>query len=355
MEEKETLLNLIRLGIGLKPSITNEITNWTAIKTLADEQGLSGIVLDGIERMPEEIRPPQMMLLNWIGEVVQMESTFAHHRAVAVDMAGLFHHNAIRTYVLKGNVIAECYPKPNHRISSDLDCYLLPDKGEFNAWDLGNELIRAKKFEVRTSFYKNSSFFLPGLMVENHQFMTPFRGNDRLASVERVLQALIREDDGKDIFEETWLYRPPVMVSTLFLIEHAYSHFLHEGLTWRMVLDWIMFSKKHNNDIDWNTLNGYIDQFEFRRFYDAYYRMGQYLIGEITSNELTKIDKKMLKDIWAPLDLHETTEGWRGKFALAGNTWRARWKYRYFSEINWIKALWIQAKGVLFIKQPTLK
>lgn len=354
MEEKETLLNLIRLGIGLKPSFTNEITNWTAIKSLADEQGLSGIVLDGVEQLAEDRRPPKIMLLNWIGEVMQMESTYAHHRTVAIDMAGLFHHNAIRTYVLKGNVIAECYPKPNHRISSDLDCYLLPDKGEFNAWDLGNNLIRAKKFDVRTSFYKNSSFFLPGLMVENHQYLTPFRGNDRLASVERVLQALIREDDGKDIFEGTWLYRPPVMVSALFLVEHAYSHFLHEGLTWRMVLDWMMFSKKHNNDIDWNILNGYIDQFGFRRFYDAYYRVGKYLIGDITSNELTKIDKKLLKDIWAPLDLHETTEGWRGKFALAGNTWRARWKYRYFSEINWIRALWIQAKGVLFIKQPTL-
>ena len=354
MEEKETLLKLVRLGVGLNPSFTNGKINWNAIKSLADEQGLSGIVLDGAEKLAEDRRPPKMMLLNWIGEVMQMESTFAHHRAVAVDMAGLFHYNAIRTYVLKGDVIAECYPKPNHRISSDLDCYLLPDKGEFNAWDLGNELIRAKKFEVRTSFYKNSSFFLPGLMVENHQFMTPFRGNDRLASVERVLQALIREDDGKDIFVGTWLYRPPVMVSALFLIEHAYSHFLHEGLTWRMVLDWKMFSKKHNNDIDWNTLNGYIDQFGFRRFYDTYHRVGQYLIGEISSNELTKADKKMLKDIWAPLDLHETTEGWRGKFALAGNTWRARWKYRYFSEINWIKALWIQAKGVLFIKNPTI-
>ena len=62
----------------------------------------------------------------------------------------------------------------------------------------------------------------------------------------------------------------------------------------------------------------------------------------------------MLEDIWAPLDLHETVTGVKGKLALAGNTWRARWKYRHFTEMNWMQALWIQVKGVLFEKDPRL-
>ena len=37
------------------------------------------------------------------------------------------------------------------------------------------------------------------------------------------------------------------MLSALFLIEHAYLHFLHEGLTWRMVLDWQMFCRRHRD------------------------------------------------------------------------------------------------------------
>ena len=45
------------------------------------------------------------------------------------------------------------------------------------------------------------------------------------------------------------------MVTALFLIEHAYSHFLHEGLIWRHVLDWMMFSGKHKDEIDWVELN----------------------------------------------------------------------------------------------------
>lgn len=62
----------------------------------------------------------------------------------------------------------------------------------------------------------------------------------------------------------------------------------------------------------------------------------------------------MLADILSPLDWHETVNGLRGKMALAGNTWRARWKYREFTDISWSKALWIQVKGFIFIKEPKL-
>ena len=144
------------------------------------------------------------------------------------------------------------------------------------------------------------------------------------------------------------------MVTALFLIEHAYSHFLHEGLTWRHVLDWMLFSRKHQEEIDWVTLDALIDEFGFRIFYNSYYHLGQYLLGDSIEDNLTELDKKMLEDVWAPLDLHETIHGVKGKLALAGNTWRARWKYHYFSEISMPYALWIQVKGFLFDKHPKL-
>ena len=62
----------------------------------------------------------------------------------------------------------------------------------------------------------------------------------------------------------------------------------------------------------------------------------------------------MQEDVWAPLDVHETVTGFRGKLSLAGNTWRDRWKYRLFTDMNWLPALWIQAKGILFEKNPTI-
>lgn len=369
------LIKLVRLGIGTKAvkdsglfdgqsrkvaRIVHGAVDWQALKALAEAQGLSAIVLDGLDKCHTDTSSrtdmlPLQLKLEWIGEVLQGEQVYKLQHEVARDMSNLFHKNAIRTYVLKGDVIAECYPKPNHRVSVDVDCFLLPDTGTFDAWSLGNDLIRAKHFDVKTDFYKNSTFNISGVVVENHQYLVPFRGNDKLAEFEKALEAMIQSDKGENRFEGTWLYRPPVMVSALFLIEHAYSHFLHEGLTWRMVLDWVMFRKKHEAEIEWSTLDAFVDEYGFRKFFGAFSRLGDYLAGELKENDLTKNDKKMLEDVWAPLDVHDTVRGLKGKLALAGNTWRARWKYRYFTEMSWLKALWIQTKGVLLEKKPKLE
>ena len=165
---------------------------------------------------------------------------------------------------------------------------------------------------------------------------------------------MMRLDAGNNHIDGSSLLRPPVMVSAIFLIEHAYSHFLHEGLTWRHVLDWVMFGRRHQDEIDWAQLNSWIDEFGFRRFYDSYVQLGAFLLGEVEEADLSPSDKMMLEDLWANLDLHESVTGVKGKFALAGNTWRARWKYRYFSELNWFHALCIQATGVLFSSSPKI-
>lgn len=356
LDNRATFLALVRLGLGKWDDtiVVPKGVDWDDIDVLANEQGLSSIVVDGLEKLPEAQKPSKPVLLQWVGETLQNEQQCAVQHKVACKMAVLFHQNEIRTYVLKGAVVAECYPNPEHRLSSDMDCYLLPQRGDFDAWSLGNNLIKSHGFKVSTSFYKNSTFYLPGLTVENHRFLTPFRGNKKLTLLERVLQSLLADDSGVDRFDGTWLYRPPVMVSALFLIEHSYSHFLHEGLTWRHVLDWVMFVKKHKAEIDWPSLSAYVDEFGFRKFYDAYLRMGQYLMGELTEGELANAEKRMLSDIWAPLDLHETLHGVKGKLGLVRSTLRARWKYRLFGDISMLHALWIQVYGFLFMKNPKL-
>jgi len=401
-----SFLTLLRLGIGIsKDANIPKDVDWNELKALADRHGLSAVVLDGIEVLRTNDNhnlnlPDKIVLTQWIGEVLRSERVYASQQKDAERMAGMFHKNGICTYVLKGTVIAECYPKPQHRVSVDMDCNLQSSSLEFtdeslesversksvsensipgDVWEKGNRLIEEQGFEVKRDFYKNSTFFLPGLTVENHRYFTPFRGNGRLKKLERFLQAQLRVLEGSSVpigraesvefrdssnsskclsgsrIGDTWLYRPPVMVTALFLIEHAYSHFLHEGLTWRHVLDWMMFSRMHKDEIDWALLDAKIDEFGFRKFYDTYYRLGRFAIGELKESELTKNDKRMLEDVWAELDLHDTTEGFKGKLNLVGNTLRAWWKYHFFAEISMIHALWIQAHGVLFDNNPELR
>jgi len=328
------------------------------VEALATKQGLLGVVLDGINFCTDSTENTDTISykkkLEWLGKVMLEEERYALQKKASVEMASLFASNGIRTYVLKGMVVSECYPKPQYRVSADVDCFLLPDKGDEDVWEKGNQLMEEAGYKVGRGFYKNSSFSLPGLTVENHRFMVPFWGNNCLRRLEATLQSMLKSDNGEGRFEDTWLYHPPVMVSALFLIEHAYSHFLHEGLTWRHVLDWMMFSKKHKEEIDWQALDAMIDEYGFRRFYASYNRLGQYLLGEINETSLTNLDKRMLKDVRSELTLPKSGSGLKNKLSIARNTMQARWKYSYFTEISMLQALLIQIKGFLFIKNPTL-
>ena len=352
---RNSFLSLVRLGIGCKEEcISHKIKDWETIGAFAEQQGLLAVMVDGIVKLPLEQRPPKVLLLQWIGLVMLEEERYAMQRKTSIEMASLLASNGIRTYILKGMAVSECYPKPQHRVSSDVDCFLLPDKGDEDVWEKGNRLMEEAGYKVGRGFYKNSSFALLGLTVESHRFMVPFRGNNRLRQLEIVLQGMLKSDKGEDRFEDTWLYRPPVMVSALFLIEHAYSHFLHEGLTWRHVLDWMMFCGKHKSEIDLKALDSLIDKYGFRKFYESYNKLGQYMLGDIDETSLTNLDKRMLKDVWSDLTLPASGSGLKNKFSIARNTLRARWKYHYFAEISMLQALLIQIKGFFFIKNPTL-
>lgn len=64
---EEVFLQLIRLGIGVKTntSIPDDV-RWDEVETLAEQQGLLAIMLDGVELLSEEPRPKKELLLQWI-------------------------------------------------------------------------------------------------------------------------------------------------------------------------------------------------------------------------------------------------------------------------------------------------
>ena len=70
-EAREALLALVQLGIGHLSTYSFKHVEWKKVQTLANEHGLSAVVLDGIGALPDSIRPSKIILLNWIGDVLQ--------------------------------------------------------------------------------------------------------------------------------------------------------------------------------------------------------------------------------------------------------------------------------------------
>ena len=361
-EERTLLLNLIRASVvGETGFAIPESLDWPVFIDEVQRQGVAVIASDGLQRMydaglystagdPRELRRAKA---KWLAKTMQFEQRYAGQIAAAKKMAGWLAEEGIRTMVLKGVVVSDCYPVPSHRYSADFDCFLIKDDEHLEAYELGNRVMEKRGLSVDRGFYKNSSFQVDGLHVENHKFCTPFRGNSALKRLEQTLQRMALEGPLTE-WNDSGLMLPPVRFSALFLTEHAYSHFLHEGLNLRHLLDWALFHRRHQSDVDWKEFEQYIDEFGFRRFYDAFSHVGEFVLGEREYSSLVAPEQRMMDSVWAGLDLHENVRGFVGKLRLVGNTLRATWKYRAFSPISMVEALWIQAKGVLFEKNPTI-
>lgn len=357
--EREFLLNLLRASLlGKTGFAVPETVNWQVLIDEASRQNVSVIASDGLQKLFDAglysvsgDKEERRTKARWFAKTMKYEQRYAHQVAAARKMGERLASTGIRTVILKGFTVSECYPVPAHRYSADLDCFLIKDGEHLETYELGNRVMEEHGAKVSRSYYKNSSFDIPGAHVENHKFCTPFRGNETLRRFERLLQDLILTGPLPEL-GDTGLLAPPPLASALFLTEHAYSHFLHEGLNLRHILDWALFRRRHATDVDWTAFDGYVDEFGFRRFYDAYVHLGEYVLG--SRDTLTPVEQRVMDSVWAGLDLHDSVKGVVGKFRLVGNTLRAGWKYREFSEISMAKALWIQVRGVLVGRRPNL-
>ena len=357
--EREFLLNLLRASLlGETGFSVPDTVNWSVLIDEANRQNVSVIASDGLQKLFDAglysvsgDKEERRTKARWFAKTMKYEQRYANQVTAAKRMGERLASTGIQTVILKGFTVSECYPVPAHRYSADLDCFLIKDGEHLEAYELGNRVMEEHGVEVSRSYYKNSSFDIPGAHVENHKFCTPFRGNDTLRRFERLLQELILAGPLCPL-GDTGLLAPPPLASALFLTEHAYSHFLHEGLNLRHILDWMMFRRQHASDVDWTAFDGYVDEFGFRRFYDAYVHLGEYVLG--TRESLTPVEQRVMDSVWAGLDLHDSVKGVAGKLRLVGNTLRAGWKYREFSPISMARALWIQVRGVLVGRNPEL-
>ena len=359
--EQAFLLNLVRAAVvGRTDFAMPASVDWAVLIEEASRQNVSVIASDGLQKLYDAgvysvsgDKEERRTKAKWFAKTMKYEQRYDNQLTAAKKMGEWFASAGIQTVILKGFTVSECYPIPAHRYSADLDCFLMKDGEHLSAYELGNRVMEEHGMKVDRSFYKNSSYDYAGLHVENHHFCTPFRGNKTLRKLEQLLQRMILEGPLTE-FEETGLMMPPVLASALFLTEHAYSHFLHEGLNLRHILDWALFKRKHGYDMDWCAFEQYVDEFGFRRFYDAYSHLGDYVLGLYKYSSLLAMERRMMDSVWAGLDSHESVRGVIGKLKLVGNTLRAGWKYREFAPISMVEALWIQVKGFLFERNPSL-
>lgn len=339
---KESFLRLVKLGIGHNSGPIPPGTDWKDIEVLSFRQGLSAIVLDGIERMPDQARPPKELLLQWIGNKLQSyEYRYELYQRTIAELAAWHNSNGYKMMVLKGYACSLNWPRPEHRPCGDIDIWQFGKQKEADT-----ALAKDKGIKIDNSHQHHTVFFWRDFMVENHYDFINVYHHKSSAEVEKVLKQLGKNDSHfVELYGEK-VYLPSPNLHALFLLRHSMSEFASSCINVRQVLDWAFFVEKNGTDVDWDWLLGVLDEYNMREFFNC--------INAICVNDLgfsatlfpnvqylPDIKERVLNDIIFPEFTAVEPKGFLPRVIYKYRRWKANgWKHKLcYKESMW-SAFW---------------
>lgn len=231
-------------------------TDWDALMDLATRQGLSAIVLDGLDKLSEGQCPPKSLMLQWIGQVLQSyEYRYEQYRRTIAEMARFFNEHGLKMMVLKGYACGLNWPIPEHRPCGDIDIWLFGKSREADML-----LEREKGIGVNRSEPHHTVFYWRDFMVEDHFDFIDVNHHQSHRALEKTFKKLGRDDTHSILLYGEKVNIPSPNLHALFLQRHSMLHFAFGEFSIRQLLDWAFFVKAHVKDIDWNWLLNVLEQ-----------------------------------------------------------------------------------------------
>ena len=240
-------LNIAKAGVsgGALPA---ENVDWPAVFALAGQQKLLPIVFEAVRKSPAAVENAAL----FAAVKQQVIAQVLHQTMRASEFSGLYQKlraAGLHPIVVKGQLCSRLYPLKDHRISAD-DDLLIPD-GEFMACHeqlLTNGLTTDTPVDElatadEVSYTKEGSPLY--IELHRHLFDSAEDAHDELNHFFADLNPV--EMDG-------FLAMPP-HEHLLYLILHAYKHFVRSGIGLRQFCDIGLWARAYHVEIDWQRLH----------------------------------------------------------------------------------------------------
>ena len=351
----ESFLQLIRLGIGTSKDVKiPKDTDWQAVKTLADEQGLSAVILDGIDKLNTNLSNstntmPLQMKLEWIGDALQnYEQRYTAYEKAIGTLSGFYSQHGFKMMVLKGYACSLDWPNSKHRPCGDIDIWQFGKQQE--ADKALQKLSRIgeleNNIEIDNSHHHHTVFEWKGFTVENHYDFVNVHHSKSNAEIEKVFKELGQDDSHFIEVNGEKVYLPSPNLHILFLLRHAMIEFAAGGINLRQLLDWAFFVKAHNKEVNWEWLLERLDEFHMREFFNCINAICVEELGfsstifpYVQFNPILK--DRVLKDFLMPEIPNEKPKHMLPRVIWKYHRWKANeWKHKFcYKESMW-SAFW---------------
>ena len=318
--------------------------DWAALMKLSTKQGVSAIVYNTIINKVDNGHIPRKIKLNWALQSEKIEERVKAQYIQANNIASLWAKHGINTIVLKGIGLSKYYPTPWLRECGDFDCFLFEDyqKG------IGIALSEGGKFLHKD--YKHSQLRFRNLAIEVHKYFTSFRGESTKHQLENELHKLVKVETSNPIVEGSNILSASPTFNTCFLLYHTLFHFLFESVKLRHILDWILYIKTEQSNIDWEYVVSFCERYKLIHFGEALNAIGRHYFGVELNTPITNQSiyrDRVMNDIINDNEGVSNKSGWSRRFQLLKNTIRTQWKYKLI-ESTFIKETAKRIYYVLF-------
>ena len=249
-----------------------EKVDWPAIFALANQQKLLPILFEAVRKTPAAEENAALFAVTKqqvIGQVLNQTVRSAEFSDLYHKLCAAGSH----PIVVKGQLCSRLYPLKDHRISADDDLYI-PD-AEFMACHeqlLANglttdtptdELVTADEVSYTK---KDSPLYIE---LHRHLFDSSEDAHDELNHFFVDLKPV--EIDG-------FLAMPP-HEHLLYLILHAYKHFVRSGIGLRQFCDIGLWAREYHDEIDWQLLHDQCASVHAATFAAAAFRIAREYLG----------------------------------------------------------------------------
>ena len=243
----ELFFELIQVSLGVRDRLTRapNKNEWSQFIYEAKRQAVMGIIVDGMDLLPKEQRPDQMILLEWIGlaEMVRQQNVVLNKRTIEVQ--NTFAEAGFRSCILKGQGNARMYPNPFARMTGDIDIWV---DGERNAID---EFVAGFTADYHKG-YKDVAFHYKDVEVEAHYFPAYLNSFTKNKKLHRYIEENKERQftNWVDIEGNNKFSVPTDDFNIIYQMCHLYNHFFCEGVGLRHFIDYFYLLKRIKGDGD---------------------------------------------------------------------------------------------------------
>jgi hypothetical protein len=232
------LFELIQVALGNRENLSSvsSAEEWNNLFLEAQRQSVVGVTFEGLQKLPQEQWPPQLLLLQWIGYGQQIKQRNAVLNDRCVELLSRLASAGLHPTILKGQGLAKYYSSAlqDQRQAGDIDVYVSDgrEKAIDYAKSTGQEEIEWDYKHLHLKVWDDTEI---ELHYHVEVLLSPWK-NKKLQHWFKDNESLLYCSNGK-------LVTPTQEMNVFYVLLHIYRHFFTEGIGLRQLLDYYFVLK----------------------------------------------------------------------------------------------------------------